>query len=169
MKRVSLLALLCVATSVVSCQHSAKNTGPLGPDSGTFSHSTYRNDFFGFSYSLSREWHRSRVSPAPLPGGGYYLFIADRNTGELFLNRVIVIADPESRYQARLSPQRYLSDFIRAEVEDSHGEIIRQLSLSFQEEVIFVEQTTKCSRAEFCCTTRWCPQNAAVIGSVGTL
>jgi hypothetical protein len=66
------------------------------------------------------------VSPAPLPGGGYYLFIADRNTGKLFLNRVIVIADPESRYQARLSPQRYLSDFIRAEVEDSHGEIIRQ-------------------------------------------
>lgn len=124
MKRV--LALLCVTTSLVSCQRSAKSNGPPKPDSGTFAHSVYRNDFFGFSYSLSRRWHKSRISPAPLPGGGYYLFIGDRNTGQPFLNRVVVVADPANRYRPGLSTEQYLADFVRAEVEDSHAEIIRR-------------------------------------------
>src|SRR5438445_2955732 len=122
MRRLLLLVLLCAATPVVNCQQSTKSGTTPRPDNGTFVQNRYRNDFFGFSYALPGEWHKSRVAPAVLPSGAYYLFIGDRDTGESFLNRVMVIADPESY---RVSTQEYLSTFIRAQVRNANAEVIR--------------------------------------------
>lgn len=126
MKTLSLLVLLCTAAPLVSCQESTKNSTTLKPDSGKFTQNTYRNDFFRFSYPLPREWHKSSVSPSSLPSGAYYLFIGDRDTGHSLLNRVTVVADPESSYRAGLSAQEYSSAFIRAQVRQAHAEVTRE-------------------------------------------
>ncbi len=125
MKRLLLLVLLCAATPVVNCQQSTKSGTTPRPDNGTFVQNTYRNDFFGFSYALPGEWHKSRVAPAALPSGAYYLFIGDRDTGHPVLNRVMVVADPESY---KVSTQEYLSAFIRAQVRNANAEVIRARS-----------------------------------------
>ncbi len=125
MKRLLLLVLLCAATSVVNCQQSTKSGTTPRPDNGTFVQNTYRNDFFGFSYPLPGEWHKSKVAPAALPPGAYYLFIGDRNTGHSLLNQVMVVADPESYNQPGVSTQEYLSAFIRAQVRNANAEVIR--------------------------------------------
>ncbi|MGA2965694.1 MAG: hypothetical protein ABSD64_05730, partial [Terriglobales bacterium] len=127
MKTLPLLVLLCAVTPLVSCQESAKNSTTLKPDSGNFAQNTYRNDFFGFSYPLPEEWHKSRVSPSPLPSGAYYLFIGDRDTGHSLLNRVMVVADPESDSRPH-SAQEYLSALVRAEVRQAHAEVTREPS-----------------------------------------
>jgi len=126
MKRLSLLVLLCAATFLVNCQQSTKSDTTPGPDKGTFIQNTYRNDFFGFTYALPGGWHKSRVAPAALPPGAYYLFIGDRDTGESLLNRVTVVADPRSYNRPGLSTQEYLSAFIRAQVRNSNAEVIRE-------------------------------------------
>ncbi|MBZ5547337.1 MAG: hypothetical protein LAO22_05115 [Acidobacteriia bacterium] len=128
MKTLSVFVLLCAVTPLVSCQEPTKKSTTLKPDSGNFAQNTYRNDFFGFSYSLPREWNKSRVSPSPLPSGAYYLFIGDRDTGHSLLNRVTVVADPESSNRAGLSAQEYLSAFIRAQVRQAHAEVTREPS-----------------------------------------
>jgi hypothetical protein len=51
MKSLSLL-LLHAATPLVNSQQSTKPK----PDDGSFVRNTYRNDFFGFSYTLPGEW-----------------------------------------------------------------------------------------------------------------
>jgi hypothetical protein len=128
MTKLALFMLLCGATSLVSCQQSTKSITTPKPDSGNFAQNTYRNDFFGFSYQLPGEWRKSSVSPSPLPSGAYYLFIGDRDTGHSLLNRVMVIADPESNNRAGLSTQEYLSAFIRAQVRQAHAEVTREPS-----------------------------------------
>jgi hypothetical protein len=124
MKRLSLLVLLCAATPLVSCSQSSKSSTAPKPDSGSFVQNTYRNDFFGFSYTLPGEWHKSRVAPAALPSGAYYLFIGDRDTGHSLLNRVMVVADPESENRLELSTQEYLTAYIRAQVRNASAEVI---------------------------------------------
>jgi hypothetical protein len=126
MKRLSLLVLLCAATPLVSCQKSAKSNTTPKPDDGSFVQNTYRNDFFGFSYQLPREWHTSTSERSPLPSGAFYLFIGNRNTGHSLLNVVMVVADPESRNRSGLSAQEYLSALLRAQVRQSHTEVIRE-------------------------------------------
>jgi len=128
MKRLSLLLLLCAATLLVSCTQSTKSSTAPKPDSGSFVQNIYRNDFFGFSYTLPGEWHKSRVAPAALPLGAYYLFIGDRDTGHSLLNRVMVIADPESENSPGVSTQEYLSAYIRAQVRNASAEVIREPS-----------------------------------------
>jgi len=129
MKRLSLLAvLLCAATSLVNCQQSTKSSTAPKPDDGSFVHNTYRNDFFGFSYTLPGEWHKCKVVPAALPSGAYYLFTGDRNTGHSLLNRVTVVADPESESGPGVSTQEYLSAYVRAQVRNAHAEVIREPS-----------------------------------------
>jgi hypothetical protein len=125
MKRLSLLVLLCAATPLVNCQQSTKNSTTPKADNGTFVQNTYRNDFFDFSYALPGEWRKSRVAPAALPSGAYYLFIGDRDMGQSVLNRVMVVADPESYNQPGVSTQEYLSAFIRAQVRNANAEVIR--------------------------------------------
>ncbi|MGB2635470.1 MAG: hypothetical protein WAM58_16185 [Candidatus Acidiferrum sp.] len=127
MKALSLFVLLCAATPLVSCQEPTKSSTTLKPDSGNFAKNTYRNDFFGFSYALPEGWHKSRVSPSPLPPGAYYLFIGDHDTGQSLLNRVTVVADPESDSRPH-SAQEYLSAFVRAEVRQAHAEVTREPS-----------------------------------------
>src|SRR5258708_3198432 len=127
MKRLPLFLLLCAVTTLVNCQQSTKST-PSGPDSGSFDKNTYRNDFFGFSYTLPGEWHKSRVTPSPLPSGAYYLFIGDRDTGHSILDRVQIVADPESENRPGLSTPEYLSAFIREHVRNSNSEVIREPS-----------------------------------------
>src|ERR1700730_11538505 len=101
MKKLSLLVLLCAAIPLVNCQQSPKSNTTPKPNDGSFVQNTYRNDFFGFSYALPGEWHKSSVAPAALPSGAYYLFIGyDRDTGHSLLNRVMVVADPESENQS---------------------------------------------------------------------
>jgi hypothetical protein len=128
MKRLSLLVLLCAATPLVSCPQSTKSSTAPKPDSGSFVQNTYRNDFFGFSYALPGEWHKSRVAPAALPSGAYYLFIGDRDTWHSLLNRVMVVADPESENSPGVSTQEYLSAYIRAQVRNASAEVIREPS-----------------------------------------
>ncbi len=128
MKRLSLVVLLCLATPLVSCQQSTRSSTTLKPDNGSFVQNTYRNDFFGFSYTLPGESHKSRVASAPLPSGAYYLFIGDRDTGHSLLNRVMVIADAESNNGSGLSAHEYLSAFIRAQVTHANAEVIREPS-----------------------------------------
>src|SRR5271157_5585485 len=129
MKRLSLLVLLlCAATPLVNCQQSTKTSTTPKPDGGSFVQNTYRNDFFGLSYVLPGEWHKSRVAPAALPTGAYYLFIGDRDTGQSLLNRVQVVADPESENRPGISTQEYLSVFIRAQVRNFSAEVIREPS-----------------------------------------
>jgi hypothetical protein len=126
MKRLSLLVgLLTAATSLVNCQQPTKSSATPKPDEGSFVQNTYRNDFFRFSYTLPREWHKSSVVPAALPPGAYYLFIGDRNTGHSLLNRVMVIADPKSESGPGVSALEYLSAFIRAQVRNANAEVIR--------------------------------------------
>ena len=127
MKRLPLFLLLCAVTTLVNCQQSTKST-PSGPDSGSFDKNTYRNDFFGFSYTLPGEWHKSRVTPSPLPSGAYYLFIGDRDTGHSRLNRVMVVADRESKNRPGISTQEYLSIFIRAQITYANVEVTREPS-----------------------------------------
>jgi len=128
MKKLWFFVLLCVASALLSCQRSTKGSATAKPDSGNFAQNTYRNDFFGFSYILPKEWHKSRVSPSPLPPGAYYLFIGDRYTDHPLLTRVMIVADPESSNRAGLSGKEYVSAFVRAEVNQSHAEITRQPS-----------------------------------------
>lgn len=122
MKKLSLLVLLCSAP-LLSCQTSPQSSATAKPDSGSFAQNTYKNDFFGFSYTLPKEWHKSRVSPSPLPPGAYYLFIGDRFTDHPLLTRVMIVADPESRNPAGLSGKEYVSAFVRAQVTQFHAEI----------------------------------------------
>jgi hypothetical protein len=110
-------------TPLVSCQKSTKKGTALKPDSGNFTQNTYRNDFFGFSYPLPEEWHQRRDSPFPLPSGAYYLFTGDRDTGHSPLNRITVVADPESDSRPR-SAQEYLS----ALIAQTDAEVTRQPS-----------------------------------------
>jgi hypothetical protein len=128
MNRPSLLLLVCSATILVNCQQSTKSSTTPKPDDGSFVQNTYRNDFFGFSYTLPGEWHKSRTAPAALPSGAYYLFIGDRDTGHFLLNRVMVVADPESENQPGVSVQEYLSAYIRAQVRNANAEVIREPS-----------------------------------------
>src|SRR5882757_10004009 len=128
MKKLSLVVLLCAAAPLVNCQQSTRNTATPQPDYGSFVRHTYRNDFFGFSYTLPGEWHKSRVARAALPSGAHYLFIGDRNTGHSLLNRVMVIADPESENSPGVSTQEYLSAYIRAQVRNASAEVIREPS-----------------------------------------
>jgi len=107
MRKLSFFVFLCAATTLVSCQQSAKGSATLKPESGNFAQNTYRNDFFGFSYPLPEKWHKSRVSPSSLPSGAYWLFIADRDTGRSLMNRVMVMADAESNYRLGLSAHEY--------------------------------------------------------------
>src|ERR1700730_6020887 len=126
MKRLPLLVvLLCSAIPLVNCQQSTKSSTTPKPNDGSFVHNTYRNNFFGFSYVLPGEWHKSRVAPGALPSGAYYLFIGDHDTGHSLLNRVMVVADPESKNQPGISTQDYLSAFIRAQVRNANAEVIR--------------------------------------------
>lgn len=127
MKRLSLIVvLLCAATPLVNCQQSTKSNTTPKPDDGSFVRNAYRNDFFGFTYQLSGDWHKSRVKPSPLPSGAYYLFIGDRDTGHSLLNRVTVVADPESESGPGVSTQEYLSAYIRAQARNANAEVIRQ-------------------------------------------
>lgn len=129
MKQLSLLlVLLCAATPFVSGQQSTKSGGTPKPEDGSFVQNTYHNDFFGFSYVLPSQWHKSRVAPAPLPSGAYYLFIADRDTGHSLTNRVMVIADAESNYRSGLSAHDYVSAIIRAQVTHAKAEVTREPS-----------------------------------------
>lgn len=129
MKKFSLLVvLLCAATSLVNCPQSTKRSTTSRPDDGSFVQNTYRNDFFGFSYTLSGEWHKSKVAPAALPRGAYYLFIGDRNTGHSLLNRVMVVADPETESGPGVSTQEYLSSYVRAQVRIANAGVIREPS-----------------------------------------
>ena len=129
MKRLSLLVVLpCAATSLVNCQQPTKSSTTPKPDEGSFVQNTCRNDFFGFSYALPREWQESSVVPAIFPAGAYYLFIGDRNTGHSLLNRVMVIADPKSESGPGVSTQEYLSAFIRAQVRNANAEVIQEPS-----------------------------------------
>ncbi len=129
MNRLSLLImLLCAAAPLINCQQSTKSSTTPKPDDGSFVRNTYRNDFFSFSYMLPGEWHKSRVAPTALPPGAYYLFIGDRDTGHSLLNRVMVVADPESKNRPGISTQEYLSAFIRAQVTHANAEVIREPS-----------------------------------------
>jgi len=127
MKKLLLVVLLC-ATPLVNCQQSTKSNTAPKPDNGSFVQNTYRNDFFGFSYPLPGEWHKSRVVPDALPSGAYYLFIGDRDTGHSLLDRVMVVADSESYNRPGLSTQEYLWAFIRAQIRNESAEIIREPS-----------------------------------------
>jgi hypothetical protein len=60
--------------------------------------------------------------------GAYYLFIGDRDTGHSLLNRVMVVADPESENQPGFSTQEYLSAYIRAQVRNANAEVTRKPS-----------------------------------------
>lgn len=119
------VVLLCAALPLVSCQQSTKSNATPMPYDGSFVRNTYRNDFFGFTYQLSGDWHKSRVKPSALPSGAYYLFIGDRDTGESLMNRVMVVADPESENQPGVSTQEYLAAYIRAQVKNFNAEVIR--------------------------------------------
>ena len=170
MKRLALLVVLCAAPPLVSCTQSTKRSTEPKPDSGSFVQNTYRNDFFSFSYTLPGEWHKSRVAPAALPPGAYYLFIGDRDTGHSLLNRVIIVADPESKNRPGISTQEYLSAFIRAQVTNANAEVIREPS-SFVSggEAISMERITKGRKMGLRSTTPWCAPNATATGSVGIL
>jgi hypothetical protein len=128
MKKLLLVTLLCATLPLVNCQQSTQSSTAPKPDNGTFAQNTYRNDFFGFSYPLPGKWHKSGVVPSALPPGAYYLFIGDCDTGHSLLNRVIVIADPESYNRPGLSTQEYLSAFVRAQVRNASAEVIREPS-----------------------------------------
>ena len=130
MKKLSVFVLLCTAPVLASCQQSTKDSTSAKPDSGSFAQNTYRNDFFRFSYTLPKEWHKSRVLPSPLPSGAYYLFIGDRDTGHALLNRVTIVADPENNSPA-VSCREYVSAFIRAQIRDFHAELPRTKNPSF--------------------------------------
>jgi hypothetical protein len=128
-KKLSLFVLLVAATPFVNCQQATKSSSTTPkPDDGSFVRNTYRNDFFGLSYSMPREWYKRRVAPAALPAGAYYLLIADRNTGEPTLNRVMVVADPQSENQPGVSTQKYLWAYVRAQVRNFNAEVIREPS-----------------------------------------
>src|SRR5438552_17712743 len=124
MRGLLLLVLLCAATPVVNCKQSTKSGTTPRPDNGTFVQNTYRNDFFGFSYALPGEWHKSKVVPAALPSGVYYLFIGDRETGHSPLNRVMVVADPESENQPGVPTQESLSVYVRSQVRSANADVI---------------------------------------------
>jgi hypothetical protein len=129
MKKFSLLlVLLCAAMPLVSGQQSTKSGATPKPDSGSLVQNTYRSGFFGFSYPLPGEWHKSNVAAAPLPSGAYYLFIGDRDTGHSLMNRVMVIADAESNYRSGLSAHEYISAIVRAQVTHANAEVIREPS-----------------------------------------
>jgi hypothetical protein len=152
MKRLLLLLLLCAATSLVNCQQSTKSSTSPKPDDGSFVENTYRNDFFGFSYPLPGEWHKSSIVPtAGLPSGAYYLFIGDRDTG----HRVQIVADPASENRPGLSTQEYLSAFIRAQVRNFSAEVIREPSS-------FVSGGNSFYRADY----KWVHNGAAVYSSM---
>jgi hypothetical protein len=125
MKEIRFLVLLCVATTIGNCQQSTKASGTQTPDSGNFAQNAYRNDFFGFSYPLPKEWHKSTESPSVLPSGAYYLFIGELDSGHAFLNGVKIVADPESKSRPGLSTQEYLWAFIRAQIRQAHALVTR--------------------------------------------
>ena len=154
MKKLSLLLLLCAAIPLVNCHQSSKGTAQK-PDDGSFVKNTYRNDFFGFSYTLTGEWHKSRVSPSPLPSGAYYLFIGDRDTGHSLLNRVMLVADPESQNQPGVSTKEYLSAYIRAQKRNANAEVIREPSS-------FVSGKNNFDRADY----KWLENGTTVYGSM---
>src|SRR5215467_4697200 len=122
MMRLALVVLLCAAAPLVSCKKANRIGTPGNLDSGVFVQNTYKSDFFGFSYLLPKEWHRSRVTPNALPRGAYYLFIGDRYTDHPLLTRVMIVADPESNNPG-LSGKEYLSAVVRGEVTQSKAEI----------------------------------------------
>src|SRR5215472_3495846 len=154
MNRLLLLLLFCAATPLANCQQATKSSTTPKPDDGSFVRNTYRNDFFGFSYSLPGEWHKSSIVPATaLPSGAYYLFIGDRDTAHSILNRVQVVAAPQERETP--STQEYLSAFIRAQVSYFNAEVIREPSS-------FVSGENSFYRADY----KWVHNGAAIYSSM---
>jgi|SRR5215467_12936453 len=154
MSQLLLLVLLCAATPF-SCQQATKSSATPKPDDGSFVRNTYRSDFFGFSYTLPREWHKSKVAPDALPSGAYYLFIGDRDTGHSLLNRVMVVADPKSENRPGVSTQQYLSAYIRAQVRNANAEVTREQSS-------FVSGETNFYRADY----KWLDGGTTVYSSM---
>jgi hypothetical protein len=52
---------------------SASDSSTPVPESGQVSGSTYRSDYFGFSYTLSKPWTQSYAGPPPSDSGYYVL------------------------------------------------------------------------------------------------
>ena len=141
--------------ATVSINGKPSSAHPTISLEGSFAKNTYKNDFFGFSYTLPGEWHKSSVTPGALPSGAYYLFIGDKDTGQPLLNRVTVIADPKSENQPGASTQEYLSAYIRAQVRNANAEVVRQPSS-------FVAGENNFYRADY----KWVHNGATVYGSM---
>jgi hypothetical protein len=136
-KLLLLVVLLCASTILVDCQQANTNATASKPDEGSFVQNTYKNNFFGFSYTLPEEWHESSVRPTSLPPGTYYLFICDRDTGRSLLNRIMIVADPEGHNRPGTSTQEYLSAYIRAQAKYFGAEVTREPSRFVQGEITF--------------------------------
>jgi len=72
---------------------------------------------------IKAEWHQPLFPQAHITW-----VIGDRDTGHSLLNRVIIVADPESKNRPGISTQEYLSAFIRAQVTNANAEVIREPS-----------------------------------------
>jgi TonB family protein len=129
-RSVLLIFLICPIALAQDNDRAASQPGIAKPDTGSISHGIYTNDFFGFSYPLPDGWYENIElrETAHLPEGSLLLFVADQHTGRLLRNRLLVIADDESRY-LRYHPAPNVRDYVAKMVHtqiDKEGKRLAQ-------------------------------------------
>ena len=123
-RSVVLIFLICPIALAQDNDGVATQPTVVKPDTGGISRGIYTNDFFAFSYPLPDGWYANTElrETAHLPEGSLLLLVADQHTGRLVRNRLLVIADDESRY-LRHHPAPNVRDYV---VKMVHAQIDKE-------------------------------------------
>lgn len=133
---VVLIFLICPIALAQDNDGVATEPSIVEPDTGGISHGIYTNDFFGFSYPLPDGWYANTElrETARLPEGSLLLLVADQHTGRLLRNRLLVIADDESRYlRYHRAPNvsDYVAKMVHAQI-DKEGKALAQNAVAVE-------------------------------------
>jgi len=121
-------------SSLAGAQSSGAAVSTPGPENGTIVSNTYANEFLGFWFPIPDGWQVNRASVGAeregqakrLPGGGLELLIVDRRTARPARNRIVISAVDATGYSSAI--EAFVSDFVRAPINETGGEVLREAS-----------------------------------------
>jgi TonB family protein len=126
------VAIAFLVSSLAVAQSSEAAVSTPGPENGTVVGNTYANEFLGFWFPIPDGWLVNRESAGVeregqakrLPGGGLELIVIDRRTAKPARNRIVISAVDASGYSS--ATQAFVSDFVRAPIDKTGGEVLRE-------------------------------------------
>src|SRR5258708_1856395 len=119
-------------SSLAGAQSPGTAVSKPGPEDGTIVSNTYANEFLGFWFPIPDGWQINRGSGGAeregeakrLPGGGLELLILDHWVVKSRRNRIVVSAVDATGYSSAI--QAFVSDFVRAPIDETGGEVLRE-------------------------------------------